>query len=93
MSQKTDTTVERILDSFQNVIDLGKERRNPSLILAAAMAQARLVGLLNESAEEMANAVECLIAENIQRLPSAERSQLIALLRDKVDHIEREFCS
>ena len=93
MSQKSNANQEGVLDVLQYAMHRAKERDDLTVIVAAATAQAELVGLFNETAEEVANAVECLLADNIERLSSAERSQLIALLRDKVDHIERTFCS
>ena len=93
MSQKSNAKQEGIIDVLQYAIDRGKERGDLTVIVAAATAQAELVGLFNETAEELADAVECLLEDNIERLSSAERSQLVALLRDKVDHIEQEFCS
>lgn len=93
MSQKSNAIVERILDELQHVIDHAKGEDNPALILAAATAQAMLVGIWHQTAEELADAVECLVADNIGRFSSAERSRLIELLRDKVNHIEHKFCS
>lgn len=49
--RKADITVEKVLDDYQYALDLAKEQHKSGDIVAAAQAQAKLVGLLRERHE------------------------------------------
>lgn len=49
--KKKDITVDKVLDDLQYALDLAKGQAKPSEIVAAANAQAKLVGLLRDRVE------------------------------------------
>ena len=49
--QKKDITVDKVLDDYQYALNLAKAQQKPSDMIAAATAQAKLVGLLRERVE------------------------------------------
>lgn len=49
--KKSDITLEKVLTDYQHALDLAKGQQKASEIVAAATAQAKLVGLLRERVE------------------------------------------
>lgn len=51
MARRTEITVEKILEDYQEALDLAKKQEKPGEIVNAATAQAKLVGLMRERVE------------------------------------------
>src|SRR5262249_7359736 len=49
--KKSDITIEKVLSDLQWAVDMGKSRHSPTEVVAAANAQAKLVGLLRDRVE------------------------------------------
>ena len=49
--KKSDITVDKVLDDYQTALNMAKAQERPSDMIAAATAQAKLVGLLRERVE------------------------------------------
>lgn len=49
--KKSDITVDKVLSDYQHALELAKTQQKPSEIVAAAQAQAKLVGLLRDRVE------------------------------------------